>query len=52
MFFEPESTEGLTGREKAAAIFRNKIKYGQEGALIGGGFPLVGKAISRLQIRT
>ena len=46
MFFEPESTEGLTGREKAAAIFRNKIKYGQEGALVGGGFPLVGKAIS------
>ena len=28
IFFEPESTEGLTGRKKAAAIFRNKIKYG------------------------
>ena len=36
----------MTGKEKAAAIFRNKIKYGQEGALVGGGFPLVGKAIS------
>ena len=42
-FFEPESTEGLTGRERAAASFRNKIKYGQEGALVGFGFPLLGK---------
>ena len=42
-FFEPESTEGLTGRKKAGAIFRNKVKYGAEGAVVGGGFPLVGK---------
>ena len=46
IFFEPESTEGLTGKKKAAAIFRNKIKYGQEGALIGAGFPLIGKSIA------
>jgi hypothetical protein len=46
MFFEPESTEGLTGKKKAAALFRNKIKYGQEGASIGAGFPLIGKAIA------
>jgi len=46
IFFEPESTEGLTGRKKAAAVFRNKIKYGQEGALIGGGFPLIGKGMA------
>jgi hypothetical protein len=32
LFFEPEDTSGLTGKEKAAAEFRNKIKYGQEGA--------------------
>ena len=44
-FFEPESTEGLTGKKKAAAVLRNKIKYGQEGSLIGGGFPLVGKGM-------
>ena len=43
LFFEPESTEGLTGRKKAAAEFRNRIKYGAEGALVGGGFPIVGK---------
>ena len=42
-FFEPESTEGLTGKERAAASFRNKVKYGQEGALVGFGFPLLGK---------
>ena len=43
IFFEPESTEGLTGRKKAGAEFRNRIKYGQEGAVVGGGFPLMGK---------
>ena len=43
-FFEPESTEGLTGKELAAAKFRNRIKYGQEGLAVGGGFPLIGKA--------
>jgi len=42
-FVEPESTEGLTGRKKAGAEFRNRIKYGAEGVLIGGLFPLVGK---------
>ena len=45
IFFEPESTEGLTGKKKAAAIFRNKVKYGKEGAIVGGGFPVVGKFI-------
>ena len=43
-FFQPESTEGLTGKEKAAARFRNKVKYGAEGVAVGGGFPLIGKA--------
>ena len=42
-FVNPEDTKGLTGRKKAAAEFRNRIKYGAEGVLIGGGFPLVGK---------
>ena len=43
IFVEPEDTKGLTGRKKAGAEFRNRIKYGAEGTLIGGGFPLVGK---------
>jgi len=42
-FVEPEDTKNLTGRKRAGAEFRNRIKYGAEGALIGGGFPLVGK---------
>jgi len=46
IFFEPENTEGLTGRKKAAAVFRNKIKYGSEGAMVGGGFPILGKSIA------
>jgi hypothetical protein len=44
-FFQPEDTSGLTGKKKAAAEFRNKIKYGQEGAIIGFGFPLIGKGM-------
>ncbi len=42
-FVNPEDTKGLTGRKKAAAELRNKIKYGAEGVLVGGGFPLMGK---------
>ena len=34
----------MKGKEKAAAVLRNKIKYGAEGTIIGGGFPLIGKA--------
>ena len=37
-FVNPEDTKGLTGRKKAAAELRNKIKYGAEGVLVGGGF--------------
>ena len=29
-FTQPESTEGLSGKKKAAAIFRNKLRYGAE----------------------
>ena len=47
LFFEPEATEGLTGRKRAAAEFRNKIKYGAEGTLIGAGFPIVGKGLQQ-----
>jgi len=44
-FTQPSSTEGLTGRKKAAAVFKNKIKYGAEGLIVGGGFPLMGKGL-------
>ena len=42
-FVNPEDTKGLTGRKKAGAELRNRIKYGAEGTVLGGGFPLVGK---------
>jgi len=44
-FTQPSSTKGLTGREKAAAVLKNKIKYGAEGTVVAGGFPLVGKGL-------
>jgi hypothetical protein len=40
---KPIDTKGLTGRELAKATFINKIRFAREGAMIGGGFPLVGK---------
>ena len=43
LFVNPESTKGLSRRKKAAAEFRNRVKFGFEGAVVGGGFPLVGK---------
>ena len=46
-FAQPESTEGLTGRKRAAAIFRNKLRYGAEGTIVGGLFPLAGKGIQQ-----
>ena len=48
LVFTPESTEGLTGRKKAAVVFRNKVKFGAEGATVGGLFPLVGKGAQLL----
>ena len=38
---EPESLEGLEGKEKAAAILRNKLKFGAEGATFMGALKLV-----------
>ncbi len=42
------SEEGKTGRDLAVARLTNKIKYGQEGAIIGGGIPIAGKGLSLL----
>jgi len=43
-FVDPEDTKGLTGKKKAGAELRNRVKYGAEGFLIGGLFPLIGKS--------
>jgi len=40
---KPIDTKGLTGRELAKATLINKVRFAREGAMIGGGFPLVGK---------
>ena len=39
---DKEETEGLSGRKLAAANFRNRLRFGADGAMIGGLFPLVG----------
>jgi hypothetical protein len=43
LYVQPENTSQLKGRKKAAAEFRNRVKFGFEGATVGGLFPLVGK---------
>ena len=47
LFVKPEDTSKLSGRKKAAAILRNKIRYGAEGATVGGVFPIVGKILQQ-----
>jgi hypothetical protein len=41
-----EDTEGLSGRDLAAARFKNRLRFGAEGAAIGAGFSLLGKPAS------
>ena len=43
-----ESLEGLSGKERASAILRNKLKFGAEGTAIFGGLTLTGKALKTL----
>ena len=42
IFYQRTKEEGKTGKELAAARLSNKIKYGKEGFMIGGLFPLIG----------
>ena len=46
-FAKPTDTSGLSGRKKAVAMFKNRLKYGAEGTIVGGLFPIVGKAIQQ-----
>ena len=45
LFTDKVSEEGKSGRDLAVARLTNKVKFAQEGALIGGGIPLAGKAL-------
>ena len=46
LFVKEENTEDLTGRDLALAKLRNRVRFGTEGALIGGGFSLIGKPVA------
>jgi hypothetical protein len=48
MIIDAENEEGLQGRDLALARFRNKLRFGAEGALIGGGFALMGGPLARI----
>ena len=43
LFLKEEDTENLSGTDLAAARFRNRLRFGAEGAAIGGVFSLIGK---------
>ena len=38
-------TEGLEGRDLAVARLTNKIRFAADGAIVGGAFPLAGRAL-------
>ena len=46
IFVDKVKEEGLSGQELAVARLINKFKFAQEGAIIGGGIPLVGKSLN------
>jgi hypothetical protein len=48
LLMNQESEEGLDGRDLALARFRNKLRFGAEGTLIGGAFPLLGKPLAKI----
>jgi len=48
LFQKLEDTSGLTGRKKAGADFRNRLRYGSEGMIVGGFFPIIGKTFKYL----
>ena len=43
---EQTELEGLEGRERAAEVLKSKIKFGAEGAVVGGGITLLPQAAS------
>ena len=43
-----ESEEGLEGRDLALARFRNKLRFGAEGTIIGAGFPILGGPLAKI----
>ena len=48
LIMDLESEEGLDGQDLALTRFRNKIRFGAEGTLIGALFPLMGKPLAKV----
>jgi len=48
IIMDVENEEGLSGRDLALTRFRNKLRFGAEGALIGGGFSLMGGPLFKI----
>ena len=40
--YDYEDTDGLSGKELTVTNFKNRLRFGADGAMIGGLFPLVG----------
>lgn len=41
-------TTGLSGKERTIADLKNRVRFGTEGALVAGMFPLLGPALAKL----
>ena len=50
LIFDKVNEEGKTGRDLAIARLSNKVRFGAEGALIGGIIPLAGKPLKDIGI--
>ena len=48
LLMDLEKEEGLEGQDLALARFRNKVRFGAEGTLIGALFPLMGKPLGKV----
>jgi len=48
LIMDLEKEEGLEGQDLALARFRNKLRFGAEGTLIGALFPLMGKPLGKV----
>ena len=46
LFVEKEDEENKSGRDLALTRFKNRLRFASEGALIGGGFSLMGKPLA------
>ncbi len=48
LVLKEENEEGLDGKDLALARFRNKLRFGAEGAVLGMGFSLMGRPLAKV----